>query len=201
MQLILIRNKTALTFMVALLLLSISWSYAQLREKKILMVIPLKDYWDEELLKPKEIFEQNGFVVSVASSTTKKAKGMFGTITKPDLVLHHVKATQYDAIVFVGGEGAIQYWDDRRAHQLIREALKKGKVLGAMSIAPITLANAKVLIGRKATVWPSLGNRLKMVGTIYTGEPVEVDGKIVTADGPSSAEDFAWAILRIILLK
>jgi putative intracellular protease/amidase len=94
-----------------------------------------------------------------------------------------------------------QYWDDPCAHRLIKEALKKGKVLGAISIAPITLGNAKVLIGKKATVWPTLGNRLKWAGAIYTGEPVEIDGKIVTADRPDSAEEFAKAILSVILLK
>lgn len=188
--------------MIASLLLSIPLETdAQLHKKKILMIIPLKDYWDEELVKPKEIFEQNGFVVTIASSAMKEAKSMLGTFTKPDIVLHNVQAALYDAIVFVGGEGAIQYWDDPHAHRLIKDALKKGKVLGAISIAPITLVNAKVLISKKATVWPTLGNRLKWAGTIYTGEPVEVDGNIVTADGPNSAEDFAWTILRIILLK
>jgi putative intracellular protease/amidase len=59
---------------------------------------------DEELAKPKEIFEQNGFVVTIASSTMKEAKSMFGTISKPDVVLHKVKASLYDAI-YNGGLG------------------------------------------------------------------------------------------------
>ena len=109
-----------------------------------------------------------------------------------------MKVGHYDAIIFVGGEGAVQYWDDPQAHRLIKEALKKGKVLGAISISPITLANAKILIGKKATVWPTLGNRLKWAGAVYTGEAVEIDGKIVTADRPDSAEEFANAILRMI---
>lgn len=187
--------------MVALFLLSISWGYAQLYEKKILMVLPLKDYWDEELTKPKEIFEQNGFEVTIASSTMNEAKSMFGTITKPDVPLHKVKAVLYDAIVFVGGEGAVQYWDDTHAHRLVKEAIKERKVLGAISIAPIILANTKVLTGRRAAVWPTLGRRLEWSGAIYTGNPVEVDGRVVTANGPDAAEEFAKAILKIILGK
>lgn len=199
MRLILKRAKVALITIFALFFFSLPASDAQPDQKKILMVIPSMNYWDEELVKPKEIFEQHGFTVSVASSKIKEAKGIFGLITKPDLVLHNVRATPYDAIIFVGGEGAIQYWDDPRVHQLIKEAVKKRKVLGAMSTAPITLVNAKVLAGKKATVWPTLGNRLKMAGTIYTGEPVEVDGRIVTTDGPNQAESFARAVLRIII--
>jgi protease I len=58
-----------------------------------------------------------------------------------------------------------------------------------------------MLKGKKATVWPTLSNRLKWSGAIYTGNPVEVDGNIVTADRPDSVEEFANAILSLILGK
>ncbi|MDI7261800.1 MAG: DJ-1/PfpI family protein, partial [Thermodesulfobacteriota bacterium] len=79
--------------------------------------------------------------------------------------------------------------------------IKERKVLGAISIAPIILANTKVLTGRRATVWPTLGKRLEWEGAIYTGIPVEVDGNIVTANGPGAAEEFAKAVLRAIFQK
>jgi protease I len=200
MRLIGVKNNIALMIMVVLLLYStFSEAYAQFCEKKILMIIPLKNFWCEELQKTREIFEQNGLSVTVASSAMKEARSIFGVTVKPDIVLNQVKVDHYDAIVFVGGEGAIQYWDDPSVHRLIRGALRKEKVLGAMSVAPLTLANAKVLLGKKATVWPALGNRLKWAGAIYTGEPVEIDAKIVTSDRPDSAEEFARAILRIII--
>ena len=132
--------------MVSLLILSTSSGVlSQLQGKKVVMVVPLKDFWDIELTTVKEIFEQNGLMVTIASSTLKEAKGMFGTKIKPDVVLSKVRGALYDAIVFVGGEGAIQYWDDPHAHRLVKTAFKEGKVLGAISIAPITLANTKVL--------------------------------------------------------
>jgi len=188
--------------MIFLLLLSVSPGVlAQLQGKKILMVIPLKDFWDEELTKLKEIFERDGLIVTIASSTMKEAVGMFGTTIKPDITLNKVADALYDAIVFVGGEGAVQYWDDTHAHRLVKEAFEKGKVLGAISIAPIILANTKVLTGRRATVWPTLGKRLEWSGAIYTGNPVEVDGNIVTANSPESAEEFAKSILKIIFRK
>jgi protease I len=185
--------------MVVSLLLSISLgAFAQLHEKKILMIIPLKDFWDMELTKLKEIFEQNGLVVTIASSVMKEAEGIFGTKINPDIVLNRVRASLYDAIIFLGGEGAVQYWDDPLAHRLVKEALKEGKVLGAISIAPIILANTNVLKGKRATVWPTLDNRLKCSVAIYTGNPVEVDGKIVTADSPNAAEEFGRTILNIV---
>src|SRR4030042_5267880 len=131
MRFISIRNRIALMLMVVSLLLSISLgAFAQLHEKKILMIIPLKDFWDMELTKLKEIFEQNGLVVTIASSVMKEAEGIFGTKINPDIVLNRVRASLYDAIIFLGGEGAVQYWDDPLAHPLVKEALKEGKVWG-----------------------------------------------------------------------
>ena len=187
---------------VSLLILSTSSGVlSQVQGKKVVMVVPLKDFWDIELTTIKEIFEQNGLMVTIASSILKEAKGMFGTKTKPDVVLSKVRGALYDAIVFVGGEGAIQYWDDPHAHRLVKTAFKEGKVLGAISIAPITLANTKVLKGRRATVWSTLGKRLEGSGAIYTGNPLEVDGNIVTADSYEAAEQFAKTILSMILQK
>jgi hypothetical protein len=47
--------------MVSVLTLSTSSGvFSQLQGKKVLMVVPLKDFWDIEVIKIKEIFEQNG---------------------------------------------------------------------------------------------------------------------------------------------
>jgi protease I len=188
--------------MVSLLILSTAPGVlSQLQGKKVVMVVPLKDFWDIELTKAKETFEQNGLMVTIASSTLKEATGMFGTKVKPDVVLSKVRSAHYDAIVFLGGEGAIEYWDDPHAHRLVKTAFKNGKILGAISIAPITLANTKVLKGKRATVWSTLGKRLERSGAIYTGNPLEVDGSIVTANSYEAAEEFAKTILNMILQR
>jgi protease I len=188
--------------MVSLLILSTSSGVlSQDQGKRVVIVVPLKGFWDIELTTIKEIFEQNGLMVTIASSTLKEAKGIFGTQIKPDVVLSKVRGSLYDAIIFVGGEGAVQYWDDPQAHRLVKTAFKEGKILGAISIAPITLANTKVLKGRRATVWSTLGKRLKRSGAIYTGNPLEVDGNIVTADSYEVAEEFAKTILGMVLQK
>ena len=195
-------KRIILGMMVSFLLLSSSSGVlSQVQGKKVVMVVPLRNFWDIELTAVKEIFEQNGLRVTIASSTLKEARGMFGTEIKPDVVLSKVRGSLYDAIVFVGGEGAIQYWDDPHAHRLVKTAVKEGKVLGAISIAPITLANTKVLKGRRATVWSTLGKRLQGSGAIYTGNRLEVDGNIVTADSYEAAEEFAKTILSMILQK
>lgn len=168
---------------------------------KAVMIIAEKNFRDEELQKPKEILEKYGAKMIIASSKIDVVIGMLGMNVKPDILISEIKVEEYDAIIFVGGSGASQYWNDPIAHSIAKEAIKKDKILCAICIAPVTLANAGVLNGKKATVWPSEAERIKNMGAIYTGANVEIDGKIITANGPAAAEEFGEAIAKALASK
>jgi protease I len=53
--------------------------------------------------------------------------------------------------------------------------------------------NAGILNGKKATSFPSERDNINAVGT-YTGNAVEVDGKIITGNGPQAAKEFGKKI-------
>lgn len=166
--------------------------------KKVVMVIAEKDYRDEELLDPEEVLANQGAIVSVASTKRDMVKGMGGHEVQPDLLVSEIKPEDWDAIVFVGGVGASQYWEDSLAHRLAKEFLNQGKVVGAICIAPVTLANAGILTGKKATCWSSEKEKLKAKGVNYTGEGVTKDGKIITASGPDVAKEFGKALVEAL---
>ena len=158
--------------------------------KKAVFVIAEKIFRDEEYQEPKDILTQAGIKVVTASTTTGEATGKLGMKVKPDILLKDVQLDEADALVFIGGGGAEQYFHDPLAHRLAQEAVKKGKVLGAICIAPVILANAGVLAGKKATVYIDGAGSLKEGKADYTGRDVEVDGNIVTANGPGAAHAF-----------
>jgi protease I len=166
--------------------------------KKVVMIVSHRDFRDEELFKPRQILEKEGVEVTVASSDLTLAKGMLGGEEKPDMLMRDIDTAEYDAVLFVGGAGATEYWDDRKAHEIARQAQDGGKLVGAICIAPVTLANAGLLDGKKATVWKSEAGRLRAQGATYTGHDVEVDGRIITANGPQSAEKFGRAVLAAL---
>ena len=167
--------------------------------KNILMIIASRDFRDEELFKPKEIFEKSGAKVIVASSTTREAKGMLGAKITPDILISDVNVADYDAIVFVGGAGAKEYWDNKTAHKIAKKAYNDGKVVAAICLAPVTLANAGLLDGKKATVFSGAKSNLEAKGAKYTGKSVEVSGKIVTGNGPNAAKKFGKKVLEIMM--
>jgi protease I len=165
--------------------------------KKILMVIAPVDFRDEEYFETRNVLEGSGDKITVASSNGQPAKSSFGKIVKPDKSFYDVKPQEYDAIVFVGGSGTRAYFSNQQALALAREFNNAGKVVSAICIAPSILANAGVLNGKRATSFPSERENINAVGT-YTGAHVEVDGKIITANGPLAAKDFAKKIKEVM---
>ena len=163
--------------------------------QKILMIIPPKDYRDEEFEEPKEVLESKGHQITVASKGVEEATGMLGGRTKVDIDISDVIIDDYAAIVFVGGLGTISYFEDEVALKIARESKR---VLAAICFGPVILANAGVLEGKKATVSSSKKEALESKKAIYTGKGVEVDGRIVTGDGPGSAREFGEEIAELV---
>lgn len=159
---------------------------------KILMVTAPNNFRDEELFIPKEKFENAGHEVVIASNKVGVCKGTLSGEISSDMLLKDVNVDDFQAVVFVGGTGSDVFFNDENALKIAREADKKGKVLSAICIAPMVLANAGVLTGKKATVWSGESENLKSKSVIYTGESVTVDGKIITGNGPASAELFRF---------
>lgn len=169
---------------------------AKLSGKKVLMIIAKDGFRDEEYQKPRDILEREGAKITVASSTKEIAKGMLGAKVKPDMLISEVKSSDYDAVIFVGGMGSTEYWNNETAHKVAKESYEQNKLVSAICLAPVTLLNAGILKGRKATVFSSEANTLKLAGVNYTGKKVEVDGKVITGNGPESAVEFANAIVN-----
>jgi protease I len=162
--------------------------------KRVVLVVPHQRYRDEELTEPRKVLEKAGAEVRVASSSLGLAGGMQGGNCSPDLLYSAVEVGDLDALVFVGGTGATEYFDDFTAHRLARAAVAQGKLLGAICFASSTLANAGVLEGLGATGFPSRELHLRSRGVDYTGEPVTVSGRIVTGRGPEDARAFGEAL-------
>ncbi len=166
--------------------------------KKAVMIIARSNFRDEELLKPKEVLEKNGVIVTVASSSLKEATGMLGAKVKPDILFTNINVSEYDAVIFVGGSGASEYWDNPTAHKIANDANNAKKIIGAICIAPVTLAKAGLLTNKKATTYSSTVSDIKSAGAKYSGADVERDGNIITASGPPVAQKFGETIVNAL---
>jgi protease I len=166
--------------------------------KKVVMIIAPENFRDEELLEPKAVLTEKGAEVKVACASLETARGMLGAEVKPDMLINDIKPEDWDAIILIGGTGASVYWEDFSIHSMLDEAVKQNKIVGAICIAPVTLANAGILSGKKATVYQSEAQKLKDKGAEYTGEGIQRDGNIITASGPPAAKEFGNAIAQAL---
>ena len=165
----------------------------KLKGKKIVMIIAARQFQETEFREPKEIFNNESANVTIASSTLSMATG--GNLSvKPDILINDVKVKDFDAIVFIGGFGVTEYFENPQAHRIARQALEANKILAAICMAPRILANAGVLKGKKATCFPNVKEDIKDKGAIVTGEMVERDGNIITGNGPGAATKFGETI-------
>jgi len=171
------------------------------RVKRAALIVASKNFRDEELFETNRIISQAGVKTVVVSTKKGVITGMLGGRAQATILVNELNVDDYDAIIFVGGSGAKQYFSSRAAADIARQAAEKQKVLAAICIAPSILANAGLLNGRKATSFPSERTTLQKAGAIYTGTAVERDGLIITASGPRASIQFGKALADAIAGK
>ena len=174
-----------------------------LKEKSIVMIIAFRNFRDAEYFVPKEILEEAGAEVKTVSNQKGIAIGADGGEVEVDLLISELNPAEFDGVVFIGGPGAIQYLDNENSYKVAQETVSQNKILASICVSPVILAKAGVLSGKRATVWSSPLDKspvriLEKNEAIYQEKSVVVDGKIVTANGPAAAEEFAKAIITAL---
>lgn len=171
--------------------------------KKAVLVIAYKNFQDREYSVTRKVLEEAGIEVKIASNKKGTAEGGTGLKVAVDFLVTEVKPADFDAVVFIGGGGALDYLDNEISYNLVRETVSQNKILAAVCISPVILAKARVLKNKKAAVWWSPLNKepikiLEENGAEFIDKKVVSDGKIITANGPAAAKEFGEKILKMI---
>jgi len=177
-----------------------------LENKKIAMVVAFRDFKDDEYFIPRNILEESGAKIVTVSDEPGTALGVEGGEVEVDIVLDDLNNSaigEYDAIVLIGGPGAIEHLDNERSYSIIKTAFSKNLVIGAICVSPSILAKAGILQGKRATVWSnsltkSFVKVLQDNGATYEEKSVVIDGTIITGNGPQAAELFGENLVKLI---
>ena len=166
--------------------------------KSILIILPAVDFSVEEYLVIKRIFEKEKIHLFIASSTTLLCTGDTGLKVSADVSLYNIHETNFSAVLFLGGKGVKNYWDNTDFQSVARKFYNSKKIVAAICSAPVILARAGILKNKKATCYPMDKKEIEIQGSICVDENVVVDDRIITAQNPASALDFANAIINQI---
>jgi protease I len=164
------------------------------KTKKVVLIIAPENFRDEELFNTQNALTDINAEITIASSKTGSIKGMLGGKAEAAMLIDDITVDDYDAVVFIGGSGAKEYFNNKIALNIARQAKEKNKLLAAVCIAPTILANAGILKNVRVTSFPSEQGLLKKAGASFTGADVEKDGLIITGSGPKASEKFGKAL-------
>jgi len=169
--------------------------------KKVLLIVSKEDFKDEEYFQTKEVLEDEGLFVETASNAPNTAFGVSGGEARVDIDLSEVEAKNFDAVVFIGGPGALKNLDNEISYKIANDVIDLGNILAAICIAPVILAKAGVLKEKKATVWSSEMDKsaikiIEKCGAIFVGKEIVEDGNVITANGPDASQEFGSVIVE-----
>lgn len=166
--------------------------------KRAVIIVPPSGFQDQELGETIRTLGLASVQTVIASTRAGQLVGSFGNTAQADMPLNQVKVEDFDAFVFIGGLGTIEYYNNPLAVGLARQAVAQQKVVAASSTAPVILANAGVLRGVRATCLPAERNQLVAAGAVFTGTGVQRDGLIITSTGPMVVPLFAGTIVEAL---
>jgi protease I len=165
---------------------------------KILMIIPPERFRDEELFITKEELESEGHSIVIASTKKGTIQGSRGGSINSEIIIEAVNTSDYDAVVFVGGGGSKLLFNNQTAIKIAKKMNDQNKVVSAICLAPVILANAGILMEKNATVAGTEAKTIENKGAYYTGPGVTVDGNIVTGNAPKASRLFGKKISELL---
>jgi len=163
------------------------------------VLVPLAEGFEElEAVTIIDLLRRAGVEVIVAALAGNPVKGAHGIAITADVPLDAVAAQDFDLIALPGGmPGAEHLKQDPRIRRIVGRLHQGGSRVAAICAAPMVLAAAGVLSGRRATSYP--GFLENAGGATVVGDAVVVDDRVITARGPGTALDFALELVAQLL--
>ena len=156
---------------------------------KVLMILA-GGFEETEAIAVADVLRRLNIDVTVAGLDSLEPAGTHGFTVKADALLEKCGGEPYDGVFLPGGmPGATNLLQSEAVLELVRRIDREGGVVAAICAAPLVLARAGLLAGRRFTMYPGFEQYLG--GMTPTGELAECDGRVVTGKGPGAVFAFA----------
>ena len=166
-----------------------------------------------EVMYPYQRLREEGYEVHIAALTKKKLHFVvhdfepgYDTYTeKPgyswnaDISFADVDPNQYAAVVIPGGRAPEYIRNNAHVQRIVKHFFEQDKPVAQLCHAPLVLAAAGVLKGRKTAAYPALEPDVKAAGAQYVDSEAVIDGVMVSAR--AWPDNSAWMREFIHILK
>jgi 4-methyl-5(b-hydroxyethyl)-thiazole monophosphate biosynthesis len=139
-------------------------------------------------------------VVTASLSEHQQITASRGVRLVADTTLAQVINDEFDMLVLPGGQPGTNNLDaDPRIHALIKRLHQGGNWIGAICAAPMVLAHAGLLDGRKVSCYPGVLEPKEWPELQFSNDAVVCDNKVITSRGPGTAMAFALMIIEKLM--
>ena len=161
-----------------------------------------------EVMYPYQRLIEEGYQVDIAAPSAKKLQFVihdfvdeFDTYTEKlgytwpaDIAFADVDPSQYVALVIPGGRAPEYIRNDPDVQRIVRHFMEGDLPVAQLCHAPLVLAAAGTLKGRRTAAYPALEADVKAAGAEYVDDAGVVDGQMVSArawpDNPAWMREF-----------
>lgn len=166
---------------------------------KSVLVILGKGFEELEAVGPIDVLRRANVTVTLASTEPSlTVQGRNSMLLVADVLLDAVAHQSFDAVIVPGGPAVAALRQDERVLSLLRRHASAAKILGAICAAPLVLAEAGLLEGRRYTGHASIAPSLP---ALVTTQAVVVDGRLLTSRGAGTAVHFGLALVEALVGK
>ncbi len=164
--------------------------------KKVAVLVA--DFVEEvEFVYPYYRMKEEGFEVVVISPDGKPVKGKKGLTISVDGGLELLK-DEYDAVYIPGGYAPDRLRRYGEILDFVRKMYESGRPVCSICHGPWVLISAGIVKGRKVTAYFAIKDDLINAGAQYTGNPVEVDGNLITGTDPSAMPSLMKKFVEVV---
>jgi protease I len=161
-----------------------------------------------EVMYPYQRLLEEGYQVDIAAPTVKKLQFVVHDFTegydtyteKPgytwaaDYAFADVNPADYAALVIPGGRAPEYIRNDADVQRIVRHFMRTDQPVAQLCHAPLVLAAAGTLNGRRTAAYPALAPDVAAAGAEFIDAAAVVDGQMVSArawpDHPSWMREF-----------
>lgn len=151
-----------------------------------------------EAMAPLDMLKRAGCEVTTVGIDTLTPKSGAGVKVTADVLSQgFVLPADAELVILPGGQpGTNNLMASETVKQTLAEAKKRNIYVAAICAAPGVLEANGLLSGKNATIYPTLHEKLKEGS--YTGDPVVVDGKVITGRAAGCAVLFGLTLVETL---
>ena len=123
-----------------------------------------------------------------------------------DCLVKELDVNSFDALAIPGGFKNYGYYEDAFNEEflsLIREFRSKNKIIASICVGALPMAKSGILNNKSGTTYNNEDYRKDLVnyGVNLLDNPIVIDHNLITSNGPSTAVDVAFVLLKALTSK